>query len=172
MIGQSDRDHIAARWLIEQDDPEFSDQQRAELARWLVGDIENCVAYLRLVHAWRKTALLSRHEMPVSRSRRSPASEGSHTVPGETRARVRPADPHAATVDKVFGKILRSARRAKGWSQEKLAIEAQLTKSYIARLESGRVSVTLTVLFQVAGAIGVSASEFVVEVERALRADS
>jgi DNA-binding XRE family transcriptional regulator len=173
MIGQSDRDHTAARWLIEQDDPAFSDEQRAELARWLVGDVENCVAYLRLVHAWRRTALLSRHEIPVFHGPRSPTSEGSHALPRETtRARARPADLDAAKVNEVFGKILRSARHAKGWSQQKLAIEAQLAKSYVAQLERGRVSANLAVLFKVAGAIGVSASEFVVEVERALRADS
>jgi ferric-dicitrate binding protein FerR (iron transport regulator) len=55
---RADRETIAARWLIEQDDPNFSDAQRIKLARWLVQDIKNCEAYVQLVRAWRWAVLL------------------------------------------------------------------------------------------------------------------
>ena len=72
MTTQSERESIAARWLIEQDDPDFSDEQREELARWLMQSVENCSSYLRLVRAWRWTVLLRRDETPVIyRKRRS-----------------------------------------------------------------------------------------------------
>ena len=76
MTTQANRESIAARWLIEQDDPEFSDEQRDALARWLVGSVENCSAYLRLVRAWRRTALLHRNEMPLVYGVRRQASAG------------------------------------------------------------------------------------------------
>jgi hypothetical protein len=71
MISELDREKIAARWLIEQDDPSFTDDQRDELARWLVQSVENCRAYLRLVRAWRKVALLRRTQTPIMYGPRS-----------------------------------------------------------------------------------------------------
>src|SRR6185503_1314360 len=64
MTTQSDRETIAARWLIEQDDPDFSDAQLAELTQWIRQSEENCRTYVRLVRAWRWAVLLHRSEQP------------------------------------------------------------------------------------------------------------
>lgn len=66
----------------------------------------------------------------------------------------------------MLGEQLRAARLHAGWSQEKLAEEAGISRNYVSLLELNRKSPTLDVLLAVCGALGVSAAEIVAEIER------
>lgn len=56
---------------------------------------------------------------------------------------------------KAFGMKVRSLRRANGWSQEELADRAGLHRTYISDIERGNRNPTLTVMYEVASALGV-----------------
>lgn len=50
----------------------------------------------------------------------------------------------------VFGKILKELRAEKGISQEKLALEAGLDRSYVSALERGVYQPSITKIFDMA----------------------
>jgi HTH-type transcriptional regulator / antitoxin HipB len=155
---QPDREGIAARWLIEQDDPAFSDRQREQLARWLMESFENLQAYLELVSAWRWTLVLYRDEAPVVYEKRRKSGDAAATS-STTRS----------LIDRRFGSVLRVLREARGFSQSELAMRAGMRVGEIDRLEAGTRSLTLPTTYVLAGALGVSASRLVSELEPAFR---
>lgn len=57
---------------------------------------------------------------------------------------------------KAFGNQVRQIRKEQGLSQEALAAKAKLDRSYMGRIERGEMNVTLTKIYQVADALGVS----------------
>lgn len=65
----------------------------------------------------------------------------------------------------MLGSELRKAREAAGMSQETLAFEAGVHRTYISLLERDMKSPTLNVLFRICKALDVSASELVARVE-------
>ena len=65
----------------------------------------------------------------------------------------------------VFGERLRRVRAWRGYSQETLALQAGLTRSYVARLEGGRISPGLLRVWDLAEALGVSLPELLGEEE-------
>ena len=70
------------------------------------------------------------------------------------------------TFDTMVGRELRRAREAVGLSQEDLAFRAGVHRTYVSLLERDKKSPTLTVLFRLCKALGVSPSAFVRRVER------
>ena len=58
---------------------------------------------------------------------------------------------------------LRRLRVARRQSQEDLALDAEIDRSYMRRLERGRVNPTIGVLEQIAGALDTHISEFFAE---------
>jgi transcriptional regulator with XRE-family HTH domain len=56
----------------------------------------------------------------------------------------------------LVGKNVRRLRKAKSWSQETLAQEADLAMRYVAGIERGEENPSLSVLVKIAGALGVS----------------
>jgi transcriptional regulator with XRE-family HTH domain len=58
---------------------------------------------------------------------------------------------------------LRRLRVARGRSQEDLALEAEVDRSYMSRLERGRVNPTVGVLEQIAGVLDAHIIEFFIE---------
>ena len=58
---------------------------------------------------------------------------------------------------------LRRLRVARGRSQEDLAFDAEIDRSYMSRLERGLVNPTVGVLEQIAAAVDAHISEFFVE---------
>ncbi len=48
-----DLDQQAGRFLIEQDNPAFTDEQCAELCRWISQSPAHCTAYVKMVREWR-----------------------------------------------------------------------------------------------------------------------
>ena len=68
----------------------------------------------------------------------------------------------------LLGEALRQARKAAGISQEDLAFEARIDRTYVSHLENGHKSPTVDVLFR-SPVLGVAASELVAGVEQALQ---
>lgn len=53
-----------------------------------------------------------------------------------------------------FGKRVRSARESRGWSQERLALEAGLDRTYVGGVERGERNIALLNLNRIAVALG------------------
>jgi len=64
-----------------------------------------------------------------------------------------------------FGELLKELRVKKGLTQEQLATDCDLDRTYISLLERGERQPTLKTLFAIAEVLGVSASEIVRELE-------
>ena len=55
----------------------------------------------------------------------------------------------------VFGATIRRLREDRGWTQEELAHEAEMSATYLGFLERGENVPTLPVIFRLAGALDV-----------------
>ena len=71
----------------------------------------------------------------------------------------------SATVEQVFGQVLRELRVQVGKTQEAVAFDAGLDRTYISMLEHGMRQPSLEAVLALARALGVPASEIVVMVE-------
>ena len=69
------------------------------------------------------------------------------------------------SISEAFGLILRQTRQDKGLTQERLGELAELHRTYVSLLERGQRTPTLDVLFRLAEALGVPASDLVKELE-------
>ncbi len=69
----------------------------------------------------------------------------------------------------AFGIVLRELRTKHGLSQESLAHEAGIERNYISLLELGRNSASIKIIFKLAPALGVTATEFMRKVEAKLQ---
>jgi transcriptional regulator with XRE-family HTH domain len=58
-----------------------------------------------------------------------------------------------------FGNKIKFLRNQKNWSQEKLAHEADLDRTYIPSIESGRRNVSIVVIEKLAKALNVDLTE-------------
>lgn len=76
--------------------------------------------------------------------------------------------PAMDKVDKlqVFGETVRKYRTALGVSQESLAHQAGLHRTYVSMLERGIRNPSLTVILQLAQALGVQASLLIADYEK------
>lgn len=72
--------------------------------------------------------------------------------------RKRPKTRHAEIV-RLFAESLRSARRSRGMTQAQLARQANVTVSYIARLEAAGSAPGVDLLARLASALGVTVQE-------------
>lgn len=64
---------------------------------------------------------------------------------------------------KILGWNLRRLRVAKGLSQERLALEAEIDRSYVGRVERGTENVTITRLESFAKVLEVTVAELLTE---------
>lgn len=71
--------------------------------------------------------------------------------------------------NKAFGRILRSLRRDRGYTQETLAFESGLDRTYVSLLELGSRSPTLDTIMTLCGALNVSLTQLASEVEAEIR---
>lgn len=62
-------------------------------------------------------------------------------------------------VQKLFGKRLTELRKAKGWSQEALALESGIARSYLGGVERGQRNIALINICKLAFALGVTPAE-------------
>lgn len=60
---------------------------------------------------------------------------------------------------RLFGEHLVSLRKSRGWSQEKLALESGLARSYIGGIERGQRNLALINICILANTLGVPPSE-------------
>jgi transcriptional regulator with XRE-family HTH domain len=67
----------------------------------------------------------------------------------------------------MLGEELRKARLKAGLTQEALALEANVDRSYVSQLERGLKSPTVDMLLRLCRATGARASEIVARVEEA-----
>lgn len=61
----------------------------------------------------------------------------------------------------VFGETVRKLRATHSWTQEELAERAGMSATYLGFVERGENVPTLTVVFQLADALGVTAAELI-----------
>jgi len=69
----------------------------------------------------------------------------------------------------VFANNLRRLRHAKGLSQEELAYEAEVNRSYMSRLEKGATYVGLEIIGKLADVLDVDPAEFLKSPKRRQR---
>lgn len=69
----------------------------------------------------------------------------------------------------AFGEVLRARRKEAGLSQEKLALDVGLERTFISMMERGQRQPSLTTLLKIAPALGCGAADLVADVERLLR---
>lgn len=67
---------------------------------------------------------------------------------------------------RMLGEELKKAREFAGLSQERLAFEAGVHRTYISLLERDKKSPTLSVLFRICKALDISASQLIASVEK------
>jgi transcriptional regulator with XRE-family HTH domain len=67
---------------------------------------------------------------------------------------------------KAIGQAVRDARDEKGWTQAALAKKAGLHVTYLSGVENGQRNPTLTILSQLARALGLKLSELIARAER------
>ena len=72
---------------------------------------------------------------------------------------------------KEFGLVVKQLRKSLGLSQEALADEANLDRTFVSQLETGTKQPSLTTIFRLAVALRVEASDLLLRVEAALRAN-
>lgn len=76
------------------------------------------------------------------------------------------------SIETAFGEVIRGLRKEIGRSQEDIAFDSALDRSFISQLETGRQQPSLITIFQLAKALGVSPSQIVSSVEDKLREDA
>lgn len=59
----------------------------------------------------------------------------------------------------LFGRHLSALRKGKGWSQEKLALESGLARSYLGGVERGQRNIALINICRLAEALALKPSE-------------
>jgi transcriptional regulator with XRE-family HTH domain len=69
-------------------------------------------------------------------------------------------------LEKIFGEILRELRNEAGISQENLAHESDLDRSFISMLERGLRMPTITTLFRIAKPLRKTPSEIIKIIEQ------
>lgn len=69
----------------------------------------------------------------------------------------------------AFGRVLRQERLNQGISQEALALEADVDRTFVSQIERGLHQPSLTTLVKLAAALDVPPSMLVSRMERALR---
>ena len=65
----------------------------------------------------------------------------------------------------MLGDEIYNARINAGLTQEKLAHQSQVDRSYISQLENDKYSPTVDLLFRLCDALGIAASELIARVE-------
>ncbi len=69
----------------------------------------------------------------------------------------------------ALGIVLKSLRKQRKLSQEKLAHEAGIERNYVSLLELGRSSASIKMLFKIAVVLNISVSELIYQVESLLK---
>lgn len=66
---------------------------------------------------------------------------------------------------KAFGLVIKEMRKAQNLSQEELAQEANLDRTFLSQIETGRKQPSLLTIFRLASALKLAASDLFKQVE-------
>ncbi len=69
------------------------------------------------------------------------------------------------TISKRFGRVVRSRREARGFSQEELAARAGIHRTYVSSIELGKVRLGLDIAKKVADGLGTTLSALLADAE-------
>jgi len=69
-------------------------------------------------------------------------------------------------IGQIFGASIRRLRENRGWTQEQLAEQAEMSVTYLGFIERGENVPTLTIILKLADAFGVNPGRLVDEVAR------
>jgi transcriptional regulator with XRE-family HTH domain len=69
------------------------------------------------------------------------------------------------TLETAFGQVIRDIRKSNKFSQERLAFESGLDRTFISLLECGRKQPSLVTIFQLAKALQIPPSQIIESVE-------
>src|SRR2546428_796581 len=72
-------------------------------------------------------------------------------------------------ISSTFGQVLREQRTVRGLSQEDLALNADVDRTFVSQMERGIRQPTITTIMKLAEALGIQASALVARMERLLR---
>lgn len=72
-------------------------------------------------------------------------------------------------VCEAFGRNLRSIRKEKGFSQERLAHDSGIDRSYLGKVERGMVNLTIEKLYQLAECLECSPKNLIVDFDQVKR---
>ena len=61
-----------------------------------------------------------------------------------------------SSLARILGKNIRETRKAKGFSQENLALQAKIDRSYMGRIERGEANITVDLLYKLSEVIKVN----------------
>jgi transcriptional regulator with XRE-family HTH domain len=75
----------------------------------------------------------------------------------------------AEQVSAAFGRVLREQRATAGVSQEQLALNADVDRTFVSQMERGIRQPTLTTLFKLSKALEIQPSTLVSRTEKQLR---
>ncbi len=70
-----------------------------------------------------------------------------------------------SNLENIFGKVLKTLRLESGYSQEKLALDCELDRTFISMLERGKRQPSLKTIFTLCEKLNCSPSEMVRHVE-------
>ena len=69
-------------------------------------------------------------------------------------------------VCEAFGRNLRAIRKSKGFSQERLAYDAGIDRSYVGKIERGEANITLEKIYVFAELLECSAKDLIPDVNQ------
>ena len=61
---------------------------------------------------------------------------------------------------KQLGQRIQQLRKEKGLTQENLSLESDISRSHIAMIEAGKRDITVSSMFKISRALGVTLSDF------------
>lgn len=73
------------------------------------------------------------------------------------------------SIEEAFGQTLRELRKEKGLSQEELAHESGLDRTFISLLERGKRQPSLGTIISITNVLGLTASNFIQQIEERLQ---
>jgi transcriptional regulator with XRE-family HTH domain len=68
-------------------------------------------------------------------------------------------------IEKAFGEVLKDNRKRVDLTQEALALECGIDRTYISSMERGRRSPTLRIIFKLSHTLQIPASEMIAQIE-------
>ena len=68
-------------------------------------------------------------------------------------------------LQQIFGEIIKQLRTERNFSQETLAFNADIDRTYISDIEKGERNISIQVAFKLANALQISFSELIKEIE-------